>query len=392
MHDLRTAMRQIVLMASKAGGFVVKGDLLDACRCTPAPSLSRTQRNFLVTLRSAAHRADAEQQCPLCGSDVGDAGGLMHALWSCEATSLQLSLHQPVGHLEWPHLFKRFALVTKGMPLTVAEVHQGQEHMTRVLLERRHLQSLVDPPKKRQCMGRPHFNAEEHEEAMLVAEHHPELQPQEAWTPEEPVLIQDTDSEDGRQHQEVAPPRHARQQRRRWKLDELPSHIVQTSTEFVLRYECKRCNCYTAAQAKSAFFAKHWDCSGISETRRPPRHFKRKAMLGANQGLVPNAWQVLDVGWYQDHGILPACVEQLHERALLKCTCCGCHDRPCNRRRFMAKHLSCLGHALRWTGEGSYEIDATALRRGAKRSHVAGPTFENGQRKRLRGQSTSSHP
>eukprot|EP00971_Amphidinium_carterae_P133472 2643645-Amphidinium_carterae.1 len=62
------------------------------------------------------------------------------------------------------------------------------------------------------------------------------------------------------------------------------------------------------------------------------------------------------------------CVAQPIPNGWLQCTSCGARDRPCNRKRFMRKHLACLSLAIVWSSDGSFHLDEVALHRGMKRS------------------------
>eukprot|EP00971_Amphidinium_carterae_P305470 6070502-Amphidinium_carterae.1 len=155
LHELREAMRILVLRQSRAAQFVPAEVTLDKERCKVAATLTRTQSNFIAALQMASHRADTEKQCPLCGVHNLPGQELLHAIWNCEATSIALAASAPTGSAEWPLLFKRFALVTTDMELCPFDVASGQEFMTRVLLERRQLQLPADlDHKKRKRLDR----------------------------------------------------------------------------------------------------------------------------------------------------------------------------------------------------------------------------------------------
>eukprot|EP00971_Amphidinium_carterae_P172702 3423846-Amphidinium_carterae.1 len=153
--------------------------------------------------------------------------------------------------------------------------------------------------------------------------------------------------------------------RRRWALDKLPEHIIAHENDFALRYRCLRCGCMNAAQSRSSFFAKHWECSGEAVLRTTNRHFVRKALLPENKGRKPSAEEVLDPDWYQTYGILPICIAQ--PVPLIHCTVCAVRDRQCNRKKFIKTHLNCLSEAIHWHNNGSFSFLDGVLHRGAKK-------------------------
>eukprot|EP00971_Amphidinium_carterae_P159257 3157333-Amphidinium_carterae.1 len=162
----------------------------------------------------------------------------------------------------------------------------------------------------------------------------------------------------------LAPPPARR--RRRSTLD-LPRHLVVIEDPFSKRITCTRCACHSMLQSRSSFAKKHWDCRGVPVRKREPRHFLRKASLNRDSNPIPRAEQLLDLEWYQSNGVLPACVRQMMPKDWLTCTTCGARDRPCNRKRFMTKHLACLSEPIIWLPDDTYRFDDTILRRGNKR-------------------------
>eukprot|EP00971_Amphidinium_carterae_P209055 4147465-Amphidinium_carterae.1 len=177
----------------------------------------------------------------------------------------------------------------------------------------------------------------------------------------------------------------ARRKRRRWDLNRLPEHIVRVETEFSQRFECHRCGCHAQFQSKSGFFATHWSCRGMTAGSRTQRNFKRKALLLGNRQLVPNAEQVLSLDWYQDYGVLPRCVIQASAKGLLRCSICEAQGNPCNRKKFMARHLMCLQDALTWHENGDFTYNEDYKKAATTRRKRAPSTFGIAEGTRKRG-------
>eukprot|EP00971_Amphidinium_carterae_P315238 6265471-Amphidinium_carterae.2 len=167
---------------------------------------------------------------------------------------------------------------------------------------------------------------------------------QDGHNPADPIVIGDSDH--GDDHIGDAPVTAPRAKRRRWDLNALPPHLVLIEDTFSRKYKCLNCSCTSAIQARSPFFAKHWNCQGESVHVPRGRRFLRKAELAVNVGAQPNADEILNVEWYQFRGALPKCVVQPAAASYLHCTVCASKDRPCNRKRFIVKHLRCLATLL----------------------------------------------
>eukprot|EP00971_Amphidinium_carterae_P173696 3443458-Amphidinium_carterae.1 len=123
----------------------------------------------------------------------------------------------------------------------------------------------------------------------------------------------------------------------------------------------------SAAQSRSEFFARHWECTGAAIHGTRNRHFVRKAMLRENIGIQPSPEEVLDVTWYQAHGALPRNVAQPISGGLIHCTVCSVKDRQCNRKKFMTTHMECLKDALLWSADGNFTFIDNILHRGCKK-------------------------
>eukprot|EP00971_Amphidinium_carterae_P174995 3469111-Amphidinium_carterae.1 len=148
LHQLREAMRGWILTQMDAPFDFIQGDKVNPKSFKTAPRLSRTQLNFLSTLQGHAHQAKDEASCPLCGQ----RSSITHAVWECEARSLNLLLSEPIGAHQWPKNFKSLALLNSREELSVEDIYAGQNFMTRVLIDRRRLQLQLegpDQPRKR---------------------------------------------------------------------------------------------------------------------------------------------------------------------------------------------------------------------------------------------------
>eukprot|EP00971_Amphidinium_carterae_P003197 63024-Amphidinium_carterae.1 len=159
------------------------------------------------------------------------------------------------------------------------------------------------------------------------------------------------------------PPLARKVKRRKWDLKMLPEHLTVVETDFALKYRCLKCGCMNAAQSRSSFFAKHWECSGEAVLRTTNRHFVRKALLPENRGRKPTAEEVLDPAWYQTYGVLPTCIAQPVSGGLIHCTVCAVKDRQCNRKKFITKHLECLNEPIFWADDGTYTFLDGVLQR-----------------------------
>eukprot|EP00971_Amphidinium_carterae_P239233 4749014-Amphidinium_carterae.1 len=139
----------------------------------PDSSLSRTQRNFLFTLHTDAHRAKAELVCPFCHQD----GGVYHALWVCPCRPDWLVDRLPASSMEWPFNFKRFGLILEGEVLSDVDRVCGQDFMTRILIDRRSKQRVMDEDVSRaksKKRGRALYMANSSDDEDLDDEQHPE--------------------------------------------------------------------------------------------------------------------------------------------------------------------------------------------------------------------------
>eukprot|EP00971_Amphidinium_carterae_P061553 1218471-Amphidinium_carterae.1 len=91
-----------MLVWTKAEVQTSAGDILVAEACKPLSTLTRTQRNFLLTLQSNAHRAVKEDTCPLCN----EVGGIEHAIWTCECRTRATVRDEPANAGNWPSNFR----------------------------------------------------------------------------------------------------------------------------------------------------------------------------------------------------------------------------------------------------------------------------------------------
>eukprot|EP00971_Amphidinium_carterae_P209056 4147465-Amphidinium_carterae.2 len=135
-HRLRNAMRTLMLSRSSAAPHVPGGQIWTR------PDAS-----------AGAHRAQAELTCPLCEQNTEADGkdGLVHAIWECESISVATAAMMPSGAENWPLLFRKHALATENMQMSWSDIEQGQDYMSRVLLERRQLQLPLDEANKRRA-------------------------------------------------------------------------------------------------------------------------------------------------------------------------------------------------------------------------------------------------
>eukprot|EP00971_Amphidinium_carterae_P260125 5160950-Amphidinium_carterae.1 len=174
MHELREAMRKWVCTQTTAPLVAVPGTRLSEQAFQCAPTLTRTQLNFLATVQANAHRAALETQCPLCG----EAGGFMHAVYECEERSLEVVRREPAGARAWPENFKRLALLTKADSMDLADQFAGQDFITRVLIERRMLQRVIDEANRAPKRTRTVPVEEEHNCMDDDWQPHPQREPQ----------------------------------------------------------------------------------------------------------------------------------------------------------------------------------------------------------------------
>eukprot|EP00971_Amphidinium_carterae_P220219 4371781-Amphidinium_carterae.1 len=522
LHQLRQTMRVDMLRQAKAPLCRRLGVVLDKARCEAVRDLTRTQKNFLCAMQLDSHRAKMEAVCPCCGGE----GGVIHAVWECESTTVKLAAQVPPGANDWPWNFRRFALVMEDDELSTHEVWLGQHYITKVLIERRALQRSLDADEARHkaqkrraeqaytinsdsgedleglhpelqepalhrgdveagshdadeathfapgqaasssammmepthelfVPGRaasstavqaeasvPHFTTShtaqkrsaaesfmigsdsdvEHfgvptelrahgyeecdEDAMFRGEDEVmHFASDQVATSNETTMTYDVDGHFARDRAtsptavraetdsqqpvvDLTCQRHW-QKRMKWDVANLPAHLVLTSDEFRKSYQCKSCGCFSAMENRSGFFRKHWGCDGSVLNTTRNRHFIRKSVILANQGLVPPPSEVLNSNWYQLHGILPRTLSQPVQGGLIVCDVCRSSAKQNNRKRFIAAHLECLRCVLTWDAEGNYGVNedllASCTSHGPSTFVIGDRTYTRRGRKPLRG-------
>eukprot|EP00971_Amphidinium_carterae_P215225 4271580-Amphidinium_carterae.2 len=419
LHDLRAVMRLLALLASGVDLRNEHNSVIDQVRSAPAAVLTRTQCNFLCTLQADAHRARSETLCPFCGEHGGVLHSVWLCEERSLATILAVPTgaeHWPHSFrrfgvvLEGQHI-SREEVVRGQLYMTSALIERRSKQRQ---LDEQDLRQRRQKRQRDEGLDGDDLAAgadESHPEMSNGANEQPECDAAErlgadalvqatrymAYTPGMPgsstdgmpaaALPTDTSSV-GSAHLSGAAAGHAsptqpsitgaehnaegpiviysedeneipqrKAKRRRWALETLPQHIELQETNFRRQYFCHRCGCYTALQSRSAFFAKHWECTGASLYNSTNRHFQRKASLHRDVEEIPMGAQILDASWYQTRGRLPATVSQNVPGGLLLCRVCGISTPQCNRRRFLRTHLNCTEAVLVRGENGRLEVD-----------------------------------